>query len=104
MIKHHLPRSLKELISQGEEDGFLVQDDILLVLPNPEKHIKEVDGFFDDALKMVDEYKRKLEQGSQQTQGEVMEDELKKINEVSKLTPEYPGWMVDFMQQDRIVN
>jgi len=52
MIKHHLPRSLKELISQGEEDGFLVQDDILLVLPNPEKHIKDIDGFFDDALKM----------------------------------------------------
>jgi len=52
MIKHHLPKSLKELIGQGEEDGFLVQDDILLVLPNPEKHIKEVDGFFDDALKM----------------------------------------------------
>ena len=52
MIKHHLPRSLKELIGQGEEDGFLVQDDILLVLPNPEKHIKEIDSFFDDALKM----------------------------------------------------
>jgi RNA polymerase primary sigma factor len=52
MIKHHLPRSLKELISQGEEDGFLVQDDILLVLPNPEKHIRDIDGFFDDALKM----------------------------------------------------
>lgn len=52
MIKHHLPMSLKELITQGEEDGFLVQDDILLVLPNPEKHIKEIDGFFDDALKM----------------------------------------------------
>ncbi len=51
MIKHHLPRSLKELITQGVEDGFLVQDDILLVLPNPEKHIKEIDGFFDDALK-----------------------------------------------------
>jgi len=33
-----------------------------------------------------------------------MEDELKKLNEVSKLAPEYPGWMVDFMQQDRIVN
>lgn len=51
MIKHHLPRSLKELINQGEEDGFLVQDDILLVLPNPEKHIKGIDGFFDEALK-----------------------------------------------------
>jgi RNA polymerase primary sigma factor len=51
MIKHHLPRSLKELITQGENDGFLVQDDILLVLPYPEKHIKEIDKFFDEALK-----------------------------------------------------
>jgi aryl-alcohol dehydrogenase-like predicted oxidoreductase len=32
------------------------------------------------------------------------EDELKKLNEVSKLAPEYPGWMIDFMQHDRIVN
>ena len=32
------------------------------------------------------------------------EDELKKIDEVSKLLPEYPGWMVDYMQQDRSVN
>ncbi len=51
MIKHHLPRSLKELINQGKEDGFLVQDDILLVYPDPEKHIREIDGFFDEALK-----------------------------------------------------
>jgi RNA polymerase primary sigma factor len=51
MIKHHLPRSLKELINQGKEDGFLVQDDILLVYPDPEKHINEIDKFFDDALK-----------------------------------------------------
>ncbi len=32
------------------------------------------------------------------------EDELKKIDELSKLVPEYPGWMVDYMQQDRTVN
>ena len=32
------------------------------------------------------------------------EDGLRKLDEVSKLDPEYPGWMVDFMQQDRIVN
>lgn len=30
------------------------------------------------------------------------EDELAKLNEVSKLVPEYPAWMVDNMQQDRI--
>ncbi len=51
MLKHHLPKSLKELINQGKEDGFLVQDDILLVYPDPEKHIREIDGFFDEALK-----------------------------------------------------
>ena len=32
------------------------------------------------------------------------EDGLRKLDEVSKLDPEYPGWMVDFMQQDRTVN
>ena len=47
--------------------------------------ILEKDKKLNVALKMVDEYKRKLEQGSQQTQGEVMEDELKKI-----LTGEFP--------------
>ena len=36
-------------------------------------------------MKMVEEYKRKLEQGSQQSQGEVMEEELKKI-----LNTEFP--------------
>lgn len=51
MLKHHLPRTLKELIKQGSDDGFLVQDDILLVYPDPEKHINEIDTFFDDALK-----------------------------------------------------
>lgn len=41
--------------------------------------ILEKDKKLSDAMKMVEEYKRKLEQGSQQSQGEVMEDELKKI-------------------------
>ena len=41
--------------------------------------ILDKDKKLGDALKMVEEYKRKLEQGSQQSQGEVMEDELKKI-------------------------
>ena len=31
------------------------------------------------------------------------DEELVKLDEVSKLSPEYPGWMVDFMQQDRAI-
>ena len=41
--------------------------------------ILEKDKKLDDAMKMVDDYKRKLEQGSQQLQGEVLELELENI-------------------------
>ncbi len=51
MSRQRLPKSLKDLLIQGEEDGFLVQDDILLIYPEPEKHISEIDEFFDEALK-----------------------------------------------------
>lgn len=51
MIKDRLPKTLKELLNQGKEDGFLVQDDIFLVYPDPEKHIEEIDDFFNEALK-----------------------------------------------------
>ena len=50
MTKQKLPKSLHDLIVQGEEDGFLVQDDILLIYPEPEKHIQEIDLFFGEAL------------------------------------------------------
>ncbi|MGB9883043.1 MAG: RNA polymerase sigma factor RpoD [Microgenomates group bacterium] len=51
MTKYTIPKTLKELLKQGEEDGFLVQDDILLVYAEPEKHIDEIDQFFNEALK-----------------------------------------------------
>ncbi|MEX1052642.1 MAG: RNA polymerase sigma factor RpoD [Patescibacteria group bacterium] len=51
MTKQKLPKSLDDLIKQGEEDGFLVQDDIFLVYPEPEKHIEDIDDFFDKCLK-----------------------------------------------------
>ena len=54
MTKHRLPKTLHELLNQGKDDGFLVQDDILLVYPDPEKHIDEIDEFFNEALKKGD--------------------------------------------------
>src|SRR3990167_7146688 len=50
MTRQKLTRSYKDLIKQGEEDGFLVQDDILLVYPEPEHHVDEIDLFFHEAL------------------------------------------------------
>ncbi len=50
MTRQKLTRSYKDLIKQGEDDGFLVQDDILLVYPEPEHHVDEIDAFFQEAL------------------------------------------------------
>lgn len=82
MKKQHLPKSLKDLLTQGEEDGFLAQDDILLVYPQPEKHIEEIDDFFDKALKKgIDIYETvsaKEENDAKKTVEE-MEKELEQL-------------------------
>ncbi len=46
-----MSKSYKDLLKQGEEDGFLVQDDILMVFTEPEKHVDDIDDFFDTAFK-----------------------------------------------------
>jgi RNA polymerase primary sigma factor len=46
VTKQKLPKSLKDLIKQGEEDGFLAQDVIFLIYSEPEKHLDEIDNFF----------------------------------------------------------
>ena len=49
-MKTKLPKSFKDLLKQGEDDGFLVQDDILLVCPEPEHSIEEIDEFFSESF------------------------------------------------------
>ncbi|OGK22040.1 RNA polymerase sigma factor RpoD [Candidatus Roizmanbacteria bacterium RIFCSPHIGHO2_02_FULL_37_13b] len=55
MSYQKIPKSTKELLRQGEENGFLVQDDIFFIFPDPEHHIEEIDDFFNTAmLKNID--------------------------------------------------
>jgi RNA polymerase primary sigma factor len=50
-MRQKLPKTAKELLKQGETDGFLLQDDILIVFPDPEKHIEDIDELFNQSLK-----------------------------------------------------
>ena len=50
-MKQKFPKTVKELLKQGEDDGFIVQDDIFLFCSEPEKQIEQIDEFFDSALK-----------------------------------------------------
>src|SRR3989338_3044488 len=46
-----IPKTVKELLKQGDENGFLVLDDIFFVFPDPEHHIEEIDDLFDQSMK-----------------------------------------------------
>lgn len=46
-----IPKTVKELLKQGEENGFVVLDDIFFVYPHPERHIEDIDDLFDQAIK-----------------------------------------------------
>ncbi len=102
-MKQRLPKNLKEILKQGEDDGFLVQDDILLVYPEPEKHIDEIDEFFDSALKKdidifetvsnreeedakksAEEIEREIEQLIATRQGESLDPIKKYLKEIGK--------------------
>lgn len=46
-----MPKNVRDLLKQGVDSGFLVQDDILFVFPEPESKVEEVDNFFDTAFR-----------------------------------------------------
>lgn len=47
MIPTQFPKPAQRLIAEGTETGFIILDDILTVYKMPEKHINELDAFFD---------------------------------------------------------
>ncbi|NTU72673.1 RNA polymerase sigma factor RpoD [Candidatus Roizmanbacteria bacterium] len=102
-MKHKTPKSYKELLKQGEEDGFLVQDDILVVYAEPEKHIEEIDEFFDaafqkgidifetistreesDANKSAEEIEKEIEQLVSFKHGESLDPIKKYLKEIGR--------------------
>lgn len=44
--------SVKDLVKEGKENGFLTQEDILAVFPKPELHLKELDELYGELLKL----------------------------------------------------
>ncbi|MDO8497937.1 MAG: RNA polymerase sigma factor RpoD [bacterium] len=102
-MKQRFPKTYKDLIKQGEEDGFLVQEDILLVYPEPEKHVNEIDEFFDiafkkgidifetistreesDANKSTEQIEKELEQLVSLKHGESLDPIKKYLKEIGK--------------------
>ncbi|MBM3283857.1 RNA polymerase sigma factor RpoD [Candidatus Gottesmanbacteria bacterium] len=51
MAKMKNSKTIKQLIKQGKENGFITQDDILTIFPKPEEHLVEVDDLFTKLIK-----------------------------------------------------
>src|SRR3989338_2796575 len=82
MSYQKIPKSTKELLRQGEENGFLVQDDIFFIFPDPEHHIEEIDDFFNTAmLKNIDIFENvsSSEEEDVKKSVEELEREIKQI-------------------------
>lgn len=98
-----LLKAARDLLRQGKEDGFLVQDDIMMVYSEPELHIEEIDEFFiqafalgidifesistrDDAdmFKSAEDMERELEQLVGLKHGESLDPIKKYLKEIGR--------------------
>ena len=52
MVKQKPLKTVKDLVKEGKENGFLTQDDILAVYPKPEHHLGELDELYGKFLKL----------------------------------------------------
>jgi len=51
MTKIRAIGTVEELLKEGKDNGFVTQDDILLLFPKPEDHIPEIDQFYDKLIR-----------------------------------------------------
>ncbi len=51
MARSAPPSSVEDLLKMGKVQGFITQDDILLVIPRPELHINELDSLYDNLIR-----------------------------------------------------
>ncbi|MBP8591058.1 RNA polymerase sigma factor RpoD [Candidatus Shapirobacteria bacterium] len=50
-VKNVLSPAAKDLLARGKEEGFLTQDDVLVVFPDAENRLEELDEFYDQTQK-----------------------------------------------------
>lgn len=87
MVKIKPPSSIKELIKQGRDNGFLTQDDILAVFPRPELHLKQLDELHDKLFQLgVDVFETTSEDLDKDIAKSVtdLEKELERLAKIDK--------------------
>lgn len=85
MVKVKQLTSVKDLIKEGKENGFLTQDDILSVFPKPEHHLKELDELYNALLKANIDVFETTDKDSEKELTKTVQDLEKELEVLAKL-------------------
>ena len=83
--KKSLPLQIEELITQGKEDGFVTQEDVLKIFPDAEDRINELDQLYDALFKAEVDVFESVEAGEEVEAAEVSGELEKELEELSSL-------------------
>jgi len=78
MINSNQPKTVKALLKEGEENGFIIQDDILRLFPQAEDNLEQLDNL----------YQKLIERGIDVFETLSAEEEKREIEAVSQLEKE----------------
>jgi RNA polymerase primary sigma factor len=76
--------SVEELLSEGKDNGFITQEDILTLFPKPEDHIVELDQLYDKLIRGGIDVFETTSQENEKDAGKSMEDLEKEIESLSR--------------------
>ena len=77
--------TIKDLLKEGKDNGFITQEDILSVFARPELHIKEIDELYDKLLKAEIDVFETTSQEEEKELTKSMVDLEKELESLSKI-------------------
>jgi len=79
-------KSIPQLLKQGIDNGFVTQDDIFALFPEPEKHIEQLDNFYEKLIKNKIDIFETTSADEEETTAKAISDLEKELALLSHLT------------------
>jgi len=81
-----MAKTIPQLLKQGIDNGFVTQDDIFALFPEPEKHIEQLDNFYEKLIKNKIDIFETTSADEEETTAKAISDLEKELALLSHLT------------------
>lgn len=88
MPKGKVITSIEDLLVEGKDNGFVTQDDILALFPNPEEHILELDYLYDQLIRQNIDVFETTSQEAEKESSKSIQDLEKEIEALTRASSE----------------